>query len=204
PHNFADPAQGAAVLSLTDQDYGKQICTEVFDGRMGFVPYFMPGFGLAKKAIEVFEGAPDCDGLILSKHGLVTFGDTAQQAYERMIGFVSRAEEFIARKRKSVTAVPSPPKTVPLAQVAPIVRGACSEQDDTSEGAWRRLVLEFRTSEAALDFLNSKNLRRLSEAGVITPDHTIRTKNWPLLLDAPQSEGLTEFAQATQRKAQAF
>jgi len=204
PHKFVDHTHATAVLSLIDQAHGKQICTEVFDGRMGFVPYLMPGFGLAKKAIEVFEGAPDCDGLILSKHGLVTFGDTAQQAYERMIAFVSRAEDFIARNRKSVAVAPSPAKTVPLAQVAPIVRGACSEQDGTSEGAWRRLILEFRTSEAALDFLNSKDLRRLSEAGVITPDHTIRTKNWPLLLSVPSREGLGEFTQATRREIQAF
>jgi rhamnose utilization protein RhaD (predicted bifunctional aldolase and dehydrogenase)/NAD(P)-dependent dehydrogenase (short-subunit alcohol dehydrogenase family) len=204
PHKFVDHTHATAVLSIIDQAHGEQICAEVFDGRMGYVPYHMPGFGLAKKAIEVFERAPDCDGLILSKHGLVTFGDTAQQAYERMIGLVSRAEEFIARSRKSVAIPKSPSKTAPLAEVAPIVRGACSEQDGTIEGAWRRLVLEFRTSEAVLDFLNSKDLRRLSGAGVITPDHTIRTKNWPLLLEAPQSESLAEFARATRGTAQAF
>ena len=69
---------------------------------LGFVPYVMPGFGLAKKAIEVFERAKPSDGLILGKHGIVTFGDTAREAYERMIEMVTLAEDFIARKRKSV------------------------------------------------------------------------------------------------------
>jgi rhamnose utilization protein RhaD (predicted bifunctional aldolase and dehydrogenase)/NAD(P)-dependent dehydrogenase (short-subunit alcohol dehydrogenase family) len=204
PHKFVDHTHATAVLSLIDQPRGEQICGEVFDGRMAFVPYLMPGFGLAKKAIEVFEGASGCEGLILSKHGLVTFGETARVAYERMIAFVSRAEDFIARNRKSVAAAPSPIKTAPVAQVAPIVRGACSEQDDKTEGAWRRLVLEFRNGEAVVDFVNGKDLPRLSEAGVITPDHTIRTKNWPLVLGALQSEKLPEFAQAARRSAQAF
>ena len=204
PHKFVDHTHATAALSLIDQPRGEQICGEVFDGRMAFVPYLMPGFGLAKKATEVFEGAPGCEGLILSKHGLVTFGETAREAYERMITFVSRAEDFIARNRKSVAAAPSPIKTAPVAQVAPIVRGACSEQDENTEGAWRRLVLEFRNGDAVVDFVNGKDLPRLSEAGVITPDHTIRTKNWPLVLGAPQTEKLADFAQAARRGVQAF
>jgi rhamnose utilization protein RhaD (predicted bifunctional aldolase and dehydrogenase)/NAD(P)-dependent dehydrogenase (short-subunit alcohol dehydrogenase family) len=204
PHKFVDHTHATAVLSLIDQPRGEQICGEVFDGRMAFVRYLMPGFGLAKKAIEVFEGAPGCEGLILSKHGLVTFGETAREAYERMITFVSRAEDFITRNRKSVAAAPSPIKTAPVAQVAPIVRGACSEQDENTEGAWRRLVLEFRNGDAVVDFVNGEDLPRLSEAGVITPDHTIRTKNWPLVLGAPQTEKIADFAQAARRGVQAF
>jgi rhamnose utilization protein RhaD (predicted bifunctional aldolase and dehydrogenase)/NAD(P)-dependent dehydrogenase (short-subunit alcohol dehydrogenase family) len=203
PHKFVDHTHANAVLSLIDQSRGEEICTEAFDGRMAFVPYLMPGFGLAKKAIEVFERAPDCEGLVLSKHGLVTFGETAREAYERMIAFVSRAEDFIARNRKSIAARAAPTKTVPLARVAPIIRGACSEPE-TREGSWRRLVLEFRTNDAILEFLNGKDLQRLSESGVITPDHTIRTKNWPLLLVAPQSESFSAFAQATRHATQAF
>jgi rhamnose utilization protein RhaD (predicted bifunctional aldolase and dehydrogenase)/NAD(P)-dependent dehydrogenase (short-subunit alcohol dehydrogenase family) len=204
PHKFVDHTHANAVLSLIDQPRGEEICAEAFDGRMAFVPYLLPGFGLAKKAIEVFERAPGCEGLILSKHGLVTFGETAREAYERMIAFVSRAEDFIARNRQSVAVRAPPIKTVPLAQVAPIIRGACSEVDGMREGAWRRLILEFRASDTVLDFLNGKDLQRLSESGVITPDHTIRTKNWPLLLGAPQSENLSAFAQATPRTTQAF
>src|SRR6516162_97510 len=204
PHKFVDHTHATAVLSLIDQAHGKQICTEVFDGRMGFVPYLMPGFGLAKKAIEVFEHAPGCEGLILSKHGLVTFGKSAREAYERMIAAVSRAEDFIARNRKSAAVKETPHQAPPVAAVAPIVRGACSEKDHKTEGAWRRLVLEFRQSGAILDFLNGKDLQLLSDAGVITPDHTIRTKNWPLLLSAPESTKMGEFAQATGAKAQAF
>jgi rhamnose utilization protein RhaD (predicted bifunctional aldolase and dehydrogenase)/NAD(P)-dependent dehydrogenase (short-subunit alcohol dehydrogenase family) len=192
------------VLSLIDQPRGEQICAEVFGDRIGFVPYVMPGFGLAKRAVEVFERTPNCEGLILSKHGLVTFGETARDAYERTIALVSRAEDFIARKRKPIAAAPIAARPIPVAEVAPIVRGVCSEKDDAIEGAWRRLVLEFRTSDAVLDFLAKKDLPRLSAAGVITPDHTIRTKNWPLVLSAPEPERVSEFALAARQKADDF
>ena len=204
PHKFIDHTHATAVLSVVDQPRGEQICAEVFGDRMAFVPYLLPGFGLAKKAIEVFEHSPGCECLILSKHGLVTFGATAREAYERMMAFVSRAEDFIARSRKSVIVAQPARRPPPVANVAPIVRGVCSEKDEKAEGAWRRLVLEFRTGNAILDFLNAKDLQRLSEAGVITPDHTIRTKNWPLLLSAPESERMGEFARSAREKAKEF
>src|SRR5215472_7028819 len=89
PHKFIDHTHPTAVLSLVDQPRGEQICAEVFGDRIGFVPYVMPGFGLAKRAVEVFERTPNCEGLILSKHGLVTFGETARDADERTIALVS-------------------------------------------------------------------------------------------------------------------
>src|SRR6516225_941815 len=204
PHKFIDHTHATAVLSVIDQPRSEQICAEVFGERMAFVPYQFPGFGLAKKTIEVFERAGVCEGLILSKHGLVTFGETAREAYERMIAFVSRAEDFIALNRKSVAAAQPARRPRQVAAVAPIVRGVCSGKDDKTEGAWRRLVLEFRSGNAIVDFLDRKDLARLGEAGVITPDHTIRTKNWPLLLNAPEPERMGEFARTSREKAQEF
>ena len=97
PHKFVDHTHASAVLSIIDQPDGEKKCADVFGGRLAFVPYLMPGFGLAKKAIEIFERAQPSDGLILSKHGIVTFGESAHEAYERMIAMVSLAEDFIAR-----------------------------------------------------------------------------------------------------------
>src|SRR5215813_10403588 len=85
PHKFVDHTHANAVLSLLQQPNGPDLCAEVYDGRMGFVPYVMPGFGLAKMAAEVFEEKPDVQGLILHKHGIFTFGASAREAYERMI-----------------------------------------------------------------------------------------------------------------------
>src|SRR6267143_307285 len=74
-------------------------CADLYAQRMGLVPYIMPGFLLAKKAAEIFEADPAVGGLVLLKHGIFTFGDTAQEAYERMIAAVSQAEERLARRR---------------------------------------------------------------------------------------------------------
>ena len=205
PHKFIDHTHATAVLSVIDQPDGEKKCAEVFGGRLGFVPYVLPGFGLAKKAIEVFERVKPAEGLILGKHGIVTWGDNAREAYERMIEMVSRAEEFVARRRKSAAAaVPARRNTADVAQVAPIVRGACSAKEDTAEGAWRRLILEFRASDAVLNFTASKDLARLSQSGVVTPDHTIRTKNWPLVMPAPESGKLADFPRAAREAAAAF
>jgi rhamnose utilization protein RhaD (predicted bifunctional aldolase and dehydrogenase)/NAD(P)-dependent dehydrogenase (short-subunit alcohol dehydrogenase family) len=207
PHKFIDHTHATAVLSLIDQPDGEKKCADVFGGRLGFVPYLMPGFGLAKKSIEVFERDKPSDGLILGKHGIVTFGTSASEAYERMIAMVSLAEDFIARHRKSAPFAPfaaSPPDAAALARIAPIVRGACSGKDDKIEGAWRRLVLEFRGNDAVLNFLGTKDLAKRAEAGVLTPDHTIRTKNWSLLLPAPAPDKLDDFAAAARAQAGQF
>ena len=205
PHRFIDHTHATAVLSIVDQPNGEERCAEVFAGRLAFVPYLMPGFGLAKKAIEVFERAQPRDGLVLSKHGIVTFGDSAREAYERMIEMVSVAEDFIARHRKRVAgATPKAGHVAALSAAAPIVRGVCSQKDETVDGAWRRLVLDFRGDSAVLNFLQNNDLVRLSESGVITPDHTIRTKNWPLVLPAPDSGKLDAFAHAAAEAAASF
>jgi rhamnose utilization protein RhaD (predicted bifunctional aldolase and dehydrogenase)/NAD(P)-dependent dehydrogenase (short-subunit alcohol dehydrogenase family) len=207
PHKFIDHTHATAVLSLIDQPDGEKKCADVFGGCLGYVPYLMPGFGLAKKAIEVFERDKPSDGLILGKHGIVTFGASAREAYERMIEMVSLAEDFIARHRKSAPFAPlaaAPRGIAAVAEIAPIVRGACSEKDDKIEGAWRRLVLEFRGDDAVLNFLAAKDLAERTEAGVLTPDHTIRTKNWPLPLPAPTPDKLDDFAAAARERAGQF
>jgi rhamnose utilization protein RhaD (predicted bifunctional aldolase and dehydrogenase)/NAD(P)-dependent dehydrogenase (short-subunit alcohol dehydrogenase family) len=205
PHKFIDHTHATAVLSVIDQPDGERKCAEVFAGRLAFVPYVMPGFGLAKKAIEVFERAKPSDGLILSKHGIVTFGATAREAYERMIEMVTLAENFVASRRTpGPIAASAPRKHAELAEIAPIVRGVCSEKDKKLEGAWRRLILEFRATDAVLNFVNSRDLARISQLGVVTPDHTIRTKNWPLVLPSAEPGKLTDFARAAREAAGRF
>jgi len=204
PHKFIDHTHATAVLSVIDQPDGEKKCAEIFGTRLAFVPYLMPGFGLAKTSIEVFEKSKPSDGLILSKHGIVTFGDTAREAYERMIEMVSLAEDYIDRNAKSVVVATLWREIAPLTAVAPILRGACSERDETAEGAWRRQVLEFRTSDRLLTFFGLADLERISQAGVATPDHTIRTKNWPLLLPHPEARELDEFGRRTRNAANAF
>ena len=205
PHKFVDHTHATAILSLTDQPDGEKICAEVFDGRMAIVPYIMPGFALAKTSAEVFAANPDADGLILHKHGIFTFGASAREAYDRMIAMVSRAEARLARNRTAVFVTAQlPQRSAALATVAPILRGACSLQDATVEGAWRRLILEFRGGDTVKTFVAGAELARYSQAGVVTPDHTIRTKNWPLILPAPADGKPDDFKRAAAAAVAAF
>jgi len=204
PAKFVDHTHSTAVLSLVDQPEGEARAADLYDGQMGIVPYIPPGFALAKHAAAAFEANPGVLGLILHKHGIFTFGDTARDAYERMIDMVKRAEERLRTNRRAVFVTAQlPQRAAPLAAVAPIVRGACSLKD-AAQGAARRLVLDFRTGNAILNFVNGEDVARYSQAGVVTPDHTIRTKNWPLVVPAPADGDLDAFKRGVAEQAAAF
>jgi len=193
PHSFVDHTHANAVLSLIDQPEGAKLATEVYDGRVGIVPYVRPGFGLAKKAAEVFDRNPNSEGLILDKHGIFTFGATAAESYERMIELVTRAEERLRKNRKAVFTTEAIPQVASNVEVAPTVRGACALKDAGGEGAHRRMIAQFRTSDAILNFVSGAELARYAASIVITPDYSIRTKNAPLILPAPEAGKIAAF-----------
>ena len=194
PHKFVDHTHSTAVLALTDQPDGEALCREVFGARVGYVPYVMPGFGLAKAAAQVFDADPSVEGLILVKHGIFSFGADAQESYERMVALVTLAEQRLAKNRKpAFISAKLPARPAPIADVAPIIRGACSLPDGKIDGAWKRFVLDFRGSDAVLNFVNGSDVARYGQAGVVTPDHNIRIKNRPLVVTAPEEGALADF-----------
>jgi rhamnose utilization protein RhaD (predicted bifunctional aldolase and dehydrogenase)/NAD(P)-dependent dehydrogenase (short-subunit alcohol dehydrogenase family) len=205
PHKFVDHTHATAVLSLIDQAESEALCAETFGHRLGFVPYVMPGFALAKKAAEIFEKAPAVEGLILDKHGVFTFGNDAREAYERMIEFVTLAEELLRKKGNAkLPGAKLPDRIASLSDVAPIIRGVCTLRDASGEGAHKRLVLDFRSNDTILNYVNGKDVKRYARAGVITPDHVIRTKPSPLVLPAPEVGKLADFKSAAQAAARTF
>src|SRR5947207_7266839 len=127
PHKFVDHTHSTAVLSLTDQPEGDALCEEVYGARMGYVPYIMPGFALAKAAGDAFERDPKVEGLILHRHGIFTFGADARESYERMIEHVTRAEERLKRGRKAVFASAQLPQQVANGADVEIGRASCRE-----------------------------------------------------------------------------
>lgn len=205
PQKYVDHTHSTAVLSVADQPNAAALCAEIYGQRMGIVPYIMPGFDLAKKAAEVYEADPSVEGLVLIKHGIFTFGATAQEAYERMIDMVTRAEARLTENRKLVFVTAGlPARVATIADVAPILRGACSAKDAKIDGAWRRLVLDFRSSPQILNYVNGTELKRYSQQGVVTPDHTIRTKNIPLIVPAPAVGEIAPFKVAAKAAAESF
>ena len=194
PHKFVDHTHACAVLSLTNQANGVELCQEVYGDDASVVPFVMPGFELAKVVADVWQAKPKVLGVILHKHGIFTFGESAQDSYERMIDLVDRAERHIANQSSKSFAVRIVPLKVPLnvapvSDVAPIIRGACAGRDDK-----HRLILEYRDSEQIKQWVNGKKLADYATRGVITPDHIIRTKNKPLICPFPKSESLDVFA----------
>jgi rhamnose utilization protein RhaD (predicted bifunctional aldolase and dehydrogenase)/NAD(P)-dependent dehydrogenase (short-subunit alcohol dehydrogenase family) len=186
PHTYVDHTHANAILSITNQPDGDRICEEIFGDRLGIIPYIKPGFQIAKKGIEVAESRPDAEGLIALKHGIFTFGETAELAYHRMIEFVSLAETYIRKGRNSVFAQTSVPKElISVAEIAPAIRGACTIRTKSSYKN-KPFVLDFRATQLILSYVNGKDLHRYSQIGVATPDHVIRTKNLPLILPIPK------------------
>ena len=205
PHKFIDHTHATAVLSLADQPDAAARCAELYEGRLGIVPYIMPGFLLAKKAAEVFEDDESVEGLVLLKHGIFTFGDSARDAYERMIAAVTQAEERLRRGRKNVFAAGALPTVLAEPEaIAPILRGACALPEPAVAGAYKRFVLDFRGGPAVLNLVNGADIKRYGRAGVATPDHTIRTKNYPMIVPPPETGRLGDFAAAARAAVEAF
>ncbi|MCF6234450.1 MAG: bifunctional aldolase/short-chain dehydrogenase [Rhodobacteraceae bacterium] len=195
PHKFIDHTHASAILSLTDQADGAAICREVFGSRVGIVPYVFSGLDLAQKAAEVYRANPDAEGLILLKHGIFTFGDTARQAYERMIKLVSLAEAHIAASKPALfTPAALPARLAPLADILPVIRGACAEPD--AKGDHARQICDFRTSARIMAFVNGAALTDYGQRGVVTPDNIIRIKNKPLIVPPPDADNPEGFAKA--------
>src|SRR3954453_20503257 len=205
PHKFVDHTHSIAVLALTDQPDGEALCREVYGKRVGYVPYVMPGFRLAKAAAQVFDADPSVEGLVLVKHGIFSFGADAREAYERMVALVTAAEQRLAKNRKpAFVRAKLPARPARAADVAPIIRGACSLQQGNSDGAWKRFVLEFRCNDAVMNFVNGADVERYGQAGVVTPDHNIRIKNRPLVLAAPDEGDLAGFRDQVRGAVAAF
>src|SRR5260370_5898345 len=199
PHKFIDHTHATAVLSLADKPDAAERVADLYGPKVGVVPYIMPGFLLAKAAAEVFEADPAVEGLVLVKHAVFSFAEDAREAYERMIAIVSLAEERLGRGRKSVfVAAKLPAALAGAAEIAPILRGACALPDPTTPGIYKRFVLDFRAGPAILNFVNGAELERYGRAGVATPDHTIRTKNYPLIVPPPEPGHLDRFAHSMQ------
>jgi len=193
PHKFVDHTHSTAVLALTDQPDGAKLCREVYGKRVALVPYIMPGFALAKACAEVWRENPDVEGLILLKHGIFTFGETAEEAYGRMIDLVTVAERHLKSARKDKYLAPAaagkgrPPR---VADIAPHLRGMLAFGPSDAP---TRFVTTFRTDAAIRRFLDGAELKRYSQQGTVTPDHAIRIKPKPVILPRPEAGKLDAF-----------
>lgn len=194
PQKFVDHSHATAILALSDQADSAKLCRELFGARVAFVPYVMPGFLLAKATADAFDKNPDVEGIVLEKHGLFTFGETARQSYDHMIAFVTEAEEAIEKAASHSRGAASLERAAPPQAVAPILRGACANQ--AGPGEFDRFILDYRTSDAIREYVDRETVAEDGGRGVVTPDHIIRTKNKPLIAPFPKAGDLDSFKEA--------
>ncbi|HEX2834137.1 MAG TPA: bifunctional rhamnulose-1-phosphate aldolase/short-chain dehydrogenase [Thermoanaerobaculia bacterium] len=168
-HTHAD-----AILSLTNNKGREATVRECFGDDVILVPYRRPGFRLSRDVGDLFDAQPDAKGLVLMNHGLITWGETPKEAYDRHIELVARAKQFIAARREFPACVmPAHAKL----DIAPRIRGALQGR-----------ILEFDDSPNVLSFLARPDAERITQIGAATPDHLLYTKRFPLFLR--QSEDL--------------
>lgn len=181
PHIYHTHAD--AICALTDTPNSKKIIEEVYGKEVALIPYTRPGFLLSKKNAKAFEKNPGLGAIILDKHGLITWGETAKAAYLETIRRVTEAEEYIARKTKGKKVLggsrfknlSKKDRHAVAAQVAPVLRGEVSRN--------KKMVLFYDDDGTVLEFVNSQNGKKLCQIGPFTPDHLLHIKPWPLYLD---------------------
>ena len=121
-----------------------------------------------------------------------------------MIEFVTMAEERLGRQRKPLVQAKLPANLAAVPEIAPILRGAVAIEKNATAGTAKRQILDFRSNEKILHYVNGAELSRYSQQGVVTPDHTIRTKNWPMIVPAPDKGKLGEWAGEVRAATDAF
>lgn len=183
PHPFVNHSHATAMIALADLPEADAVIREIFGERMGVVPFYKPGFELGRAAAKVFDQNPDVEGLILLNHGHFAFGDSAHVAYDRLIAQNNAVEDWFAAHRKPAPrGKPAPARAA--GDVLPALRGAIG--DITAEHEANRdapmPVVDLRQNDAIAAFLARNDLDVLAASGIATPDHVIRTKNYPVLL----------------------
>jgi rhamnulose-1-phosphate aldolase/alcohol dehydrogenase len=197
PARFIDHTHADAILSICDQPDGEKICRSIFGKGLVWVPYVMPGFALSKRCADAYEKVlttgENPTVIVLERHGLFTFGESAKDSYERTISAVTRAERFIADQRKTVTVGFDSPARAPAAadEVLARLRGALARAEGAPEGRGPILVLQ--NDEATLRFLERPDAHDLVQIGCATPDHVIRTKPTALFVRNPDYADLARF-----------
>ncbi|MBI4791461.1 MAG: bifunctional aldolase/short-chain dehydrogenase [Deltaproteobacteria bacterium] len=188
PHAFIDHTHADAIVTLTNRDNCESLLREVLGDGIGILPFIMPGFPLARAMAELYEQNPAMDCIILRNHGIFTLADDAQTAYDRMIHYVSLAEQFLAGRPAGTAPAPAAPG--PDGDIIlPLLRGAMS----FPANGLHTFHLHVRDNEKILAALARPDAADLLVSGVLTPDHVIRTKNYPLFLDFAGDTGEEEY-----------
>jgi len=205
PFKHIDHLHPDAAIAIAAAKDGKQITHDLFNGTVGWVEWQKPGFDLGLQLKQCLDENPGIRGIMLGSHGLFTWGDTAYESYINTLEVIEICANYLEEnygKKGPVFGgqkISSPEKSQrekQAALLAPILRGFCSSE--------RHMVGHFTDDTRVLEFINSNDLDRLAPLGTSCPDHFLRTKISPLVLELAPDEDLSDPAQLKERLAPAF
>jgi rhamnulose-1-phosphate aldolase/alcohol dehydrogenase len=205
PFAHIDHLHPDAAIAIAAAKDGRKITHELFGGKVGWVEWQRPGFDLGLKLKACLDENPGIRGIMLGSHGLFTWGDTAYESYLNTLEVIERCaqylEDHVGKKGPvfggpRLKARPTSDRLTRAAELAPILRGFCSSRN--------RMVGHFTDDDRVLEFINSHDLARLAPMGTSCPDHFLRTKISPLVLDLPLGEDLDEAAVIKEKLAPQF
>ncbi|KQX42019.1 short-chain dehydrogenase [Devosia sp. Root436] len=180
---FVDHMHPDAIIAIAASKNSRELTQQIFGDAIGWLPWKKPGFELGLWLGKFCEENPEAKGVVLESHGLFTWGDTPKQCYETTIHIINQAIAWFEKETEgktifggeAVKSLPSDQRRAIAARLMPRIRGFISE-DSHKLG-------HFDDSAAVLEFVNSNNLRPLAALGTSCPDHFLRTKIRPLVID---------------------
>src|ERR1700712_257094 len=205
PFAHIDHLHPDAAIAIAAAKDGKKITQELFNGAIGWVDWQRPGFDLGLKLKECLDTNPGIRGIMLGSHGLFTWGDTAYESYINTLEVIEKCAEYLEENYgkkapvfggQKIESLDEAGRKTQAAAIAPILRGFCSSE--------RHMIGHFTDDARVLEFINSNDLNRLAPLGTSCPDHFLRTKISPLVLDLAPGEDLSDVAALKERLAPAF
>ena len=184
------PDSGIAIATAAD---GEELTVKIFGDKVAWVPWRRPGFQLGLDIAKIKADAPQAIGCILGGHGITAWGDTSAECEQNSLWIIKTAADYIATNAKAepfgaplegYEPLPEAERRARAAALAPTIRSIASQD--------RLMVGHFTDSEVVLDFLSHAEHPRLSALGTSCPDHFLRTKVKPLLLDLPPTASVPE------------
>lgn len=194
PFKHIDHLHPDAAIAIAAAKDGERITKEIFKGTIGWVGWQRPGFDLGLKLKQCLEENPGIRGIMLGSHGLFTWGDTAYESYINTLEVIEQCAAYLEENIKNkpvfggtrIQSLPKDERTERAAALAPVLRGFCSSN--------QKMIGHFTDDERILEYINSNHLERLAPMGTSCPDHFLRTKISPLVLNLTPNDDLTDFA----------
>ena len=189
PFKHIDHLHPDALIAVAAAKDSEKVTKEIWGDTMGWVPWKKPGFELGLMLEKCLADNPGIRGIVLGSHGLFTWGDTSYECYINSLEVIEMASAYIENKisengevfgGQTVDSLPKEERLEKAAILAPILRGLCASEN--------RMIGHFTDDEKVLDFINSKDLQRLAPMGTSCPDHFLRTKIQPLVLNLSPTE----------------